>query len=119
MARRLTVPAVDRRPGGLQLLDRLFGTRIQRVLHHRLLGAGRAPEGRLQRRIGTQPSIDLDQALRTGQQGDEGVVELVRGGVAHRLLRDVDLLADGAKPIEVLQMHAQGGEAGVRGAVLN
>jgi hypothetical protein len=64
-------------------------------------------------------STDLDQAVGAGQQGHEGVVELVGGAGAHGFLGDVHLLADGAKQVEALQMHAQGGEAGVRAAVLN
>src|SRR5262249_37938635 len=119
MAIALSVLAVDRRPGGLQLPNGLLSTGIQRILHHRLLGARAASEGRLQRRIGTHPPSNLDQALGTGQQGDEGVVELVDRRVAHGLLRDVHVVADGAKPVEVLQMRAQSGQTSVRAAVLN
>jgi hypothetical protein len=57
MAIALTVSAKDRLPRRFQLLDRLLGARIQRVLHHRLLGTGGAPGGRLQRGVRAQPPL--------------------------------------------------------------
>jgi hypothetical protein len=119
MAIRLTLSPEDRVPSGFQLLDGLLGTRIQRVLHHRWLGTGGAPKRRLQRRIGTPPPVDLDQAVGAGQQGDEGVIERVGGAGADGFLGDVDLLADGAKQVEMLPMHAEGRQTGVCSAVLH
>jgi hypothetical protein len=82
-----------------------------------LLGAGPPPKGGLQRRVRAQPPIDLDEAVGPGEQSNERIVEFVDRRVAHGLLRDVDLLADGAKLVEVPQMHPQRRKASVRGAV--
>jgi hypothetical protein len=115
----LAVPTVNRLHGGFHLCDGLFGTGIERVLDHRLLGASAAPTGGLQRGIGTDTPIDRDEALRASQQGDDRRIALVGGRVADRLLGDLHLLADGAKQIKLLQMHAEGGATGVGGAALH
>jgi hypothetical protein len=96
-----------------------LGAGVEDVLLNGLLSAGVAPEGGLQSRVWPDTPIDLHQALDPGEQGDEGIVELVDGRIAHRLLRDVDLLADGAKQIRVVQVHTQGGEACVGSAALH
>jgi len=119
MAIALAVLPVDGIPGRCELVDGRLGAGVEGVLHNGLLRAGVAPEGGLQSRVWPDTPIDLHQALDPGEQGDEGIVELVDGRIAHRLLRDVDLLADGAKQIQVVQVHTQGGEACVGRAALH
>src|SRR5207249_9072841 len=50
----LTVLAVDQVQRLFHLLYILGGTRIQRILHHRLFGTATAPKGTLQSNIGSQ-----------------------------------------------------------------
>ena len=75
----LTIDAIERL---LHLLHVLRRPTIQRLLHHRLLGTPRSPKGRLQAGIGTQAHVDLNQAMRSSQQGDKAIGELLHQGLA-------------------------------------
>ncbi len=50
-----------------------------------------------------------------GQNGDQGIIQLVGGGMAHGILRDVDLVADWSEEVEALEFDAEGGQAGAGG----
>jgi hypothetical protein len=67
MAKTLTVAPRDVIDRLLHLRHRRGGASIQGLLHHRLLRTGRAPKGRLQARISSQPTIDFSQAMGPGQ----------------------------------------------------
>lgn len=63
MLRALTLLTIDRVQRLFHLLHILRRTRIQRILHYRLLRTTAAPEGTLQGGIGSQARIDLDQTM--------------------------------------------------------
>ncbi len=66
--------AIDRIHSLFHLLDILGCTGIQRVLHHRLLGAATAPEGSLQSHISSQARIDLDHAMGACQPTYQSII---------------------------------------------
>jgi len=61
---------------GLHLLQRLWRTLIERLLEYRLLRASRLAERRLERSVGTQALVDLNDAAYVPQasNGDENIV---------------------------------------------
>ena len=103
----------------LRLRDVLRRAGVEGALHDRLLGAGGAAEGALKRRVGAQAGVDLGEAVRTGEDGDEGVIELLDGCVPDGLLLDLDRLLDGGEELERLELEAEGSERGVGREVLN
>ena len=56
--------------------------------------------------------------MRPGEDGDEGVVELLDGLVADSFLLDEDMFLDRVKELERANLDAEGGERGVRRVVL-
>jgi hypothetical protein len=58
--------------------------------------------------IGAQPGGDLIQAMSASEDGDEGVVELLRGGVLDGLLRDADRLACRLEEVELSESQSDG-----------
>ena len=74
----LTVLAIDLVQRLLQLTDIVRRAGVQRLLHHRLLGTGCAAKGSLERRIAAQAGVDLHQPMRTRQDGNPGIVQLIQ-----------------------------------------
>jgi hypothetical protein len=107
-----TVLAIDLIEGLFHLGHIRRRTGIQRLLHHRLLGAGRPTKGALQRRIGPQKTIDFHQAMRTRQHADEAIVEFVARCIFHRLLRDPHPCSNGVKQLHLLHFQSNGRQAG-------
>ena len=66
-------------------------------LHHRLFGASRASEGPLQTWVSSQAGIDFHQPVGSGQQADEGVIELVSRRMLDGFLPNLYLGTDRAK----------------------
>src|SRR5258708_37272013 len=85
----LTVLAINAVYGLFHLLHILGRTRIQRVLHHRLLGTAAAPESSLQAHIGSQARINLDESMGPRQHADQGVREFVAWPILDGLLSNL------------------------------
>src|SRR5215210_336519 len=118
MAVGFTVAAEDEIDCLLHLGDVACGAGVQGLLHHRLFSATLTPEGALQRLITAQARVDLAEAVRAGEDGDEGVVELLDGGMTNGLLLDEDVFLDRVKELERANLDADGSERGVRRVVL-
>jgi hypothetical protein len=76
--------AEDGVDGLLHLADVALAAGAQGLLDDRLLGAGPAPERALQRRVRTQPGVDLDEPFGAREDGDEGILQLLQRRVADR-----------------------------------
>ncbi len=100
MAHRLTMLPKDLRYCPLHLRHVLFRAGIERLLHDRLLGATCSPEGTLQRLIRSDAGVDLAESVSAGEDGDEGVLQLLYRLMPHRLLQDADFLRDGVEELE-------------------
>ena len=107
-----TVLLVDQIQRVLHLPDILIRTRIQRLLHHRLLRTRLASKGVLQGRISSQARIDFYHPLGSGQQADKGVIELVHWCMFDGLLPNLQIGVDRAKQVELIQLHSYGCQAG-------
>src|SRR5829696_4227497 len=57
--------------------------------------------------------------MRAGEDGDEGVVELLDRRMTDRLLLDEDVFLNGIKELERANLDADGTERGVRRVVLS
>lgn len=90
--RHLAVPLQERGHHLLHLRHRLGGGRIQRLLGHRLFAAALAACGLLQGWVGSQERIELHQALRATQQGQQNIEQFVLRAILDRLLLDVNPL---------------------------
>jgi len=114
----LALLAIDRGQRLLHLGHVLGASMIKRLLHHRLFGTVRAAKGALQRPVGAQSRIDLDDAVRTGQDGDESVIQFVSRRVFHGFLRDLHSLTHWAKQIQVVKFGTNRGQTGTGRTVL-
>src|SRR5712692_7047273 len=101
------VLAIDVVHGLLHLGHIGWRTAIERLLHHRLLRAMLSPKGARPRAVRSQARIDFDHAMRSCQQSNEAIIELVAGGVFHRLLGNVDQAVNGFKHVQLLQLDSQ------------
>jgi hypothetical protein len=90
----------------LHLPDILIRTRIQCLLHHRLLRTPLASKGVLQGRIGSQARIDFYHPVGSSQQADKGIIELVRWCMFDGLLPNLYLGTDRTKQIKLTQLHS-------------
>jgi hypothetical protein len=115
----LAVLANDRRQGVRHLGDVLSGGVIEGFLNHGLFGTASASKRALQCRIGAQTRIDLNDAVGTGEDGDESIVEFVGRRILHGFLRNLDGLANRLKQIQGLKVDTDGGQAGTGRAVLS
>src|SRR5215213_6193525 len=117
MSIRMCVPPEDEVHGLLHLEDVDFGAGVEGLLDDRLVGASRTPEGALERLVAAQAGVDLAEAVGAGEDGDEGVLELLDGLMPDGLLLDMEVLTDGVEELESVDPDADGGECGVRGVV--
>jgi hypothetical protein len=62
----------------------------------------------LESQVGSQARLDFHQPMSSGQQADQGIIELLGWRMLHRLLLDLHLSADRAKQVELLHFHADG-----------
>jgi hypothetical protein len=70
----LAVPSNDDGQHLMELDHILRSASIQRILHHRLLGAAGSSKGALQAYIGLQPFVDFHQSLCPSRQADKGCI---------------------------------------------
>ena len=117
MPEALTALTVNLSDGCLHLQNVLLGAGVQCFLDHRLFGAGIATEGVLQARVASQPLVDLDESLGSGQQADESIVEFLSRGVLDGLLADADLLCNRFEEVDLLHLEPHGGQSGARRVV--
>jgi hypothetical protein len=110
--------AIDRRERLLHLSHVLAGCAVKRLVYDRLFGAAGASKRALQRLLGTQARVDLDDAVGTGQNADEGIIQFVSRRIFHGFLRNLYCLANWGEQIQVLDLDTNGGQAGRRRAVL-
>src|SRR6266567_4771222 len=113
-----TVLPIDHIQCVLHLPDILLRTRIQCLLHHRLLRTRLASKGMLQGRISSQARIDFYHPVGSGQQADKGVIELVHWRMFDGLLPNLDLGTDRTKQIKLTQLHSQGCQTRSRAKML-
>jgi hypothetical protein len=113
-----TVLPVDPIQRMLHLPDMLLRTRIQRLLHHRLLRTRLASKGVLQGRIGSQACIDFYQPVGSSQQADKGIRELVHWRMFDGLLPNLDLGTDRTKQLKLTQLHSYGCQTRSRAKML-
>jgi hypothetical protein len=92
----------------MQLLHIFGRTGRKGLLHHRLLGADRSTKGVLQPWISSQPGIDFDQPVCSGQQADKRIHQLVDGRMLDGFLLDLHPGANRTKEIELTQLHSYG-----------
>jgi len=90
------------------------GASIERRLDDRLVGAGPAAEGALEGRIRAESSVDLGEAVRAGEDRDQGVFKLLQGRVLDRLLMDAKLFPDRREQVERAELDPDGGQASAR-----
>ena len=90
---------------------------VQGILDDGLFRTGWAPEGGLQSWITAQARINFGEALGPGQDRNPGIVEFLDGRVTPRLLLDLDLLANGAKQVELLHLEAERDQGRLRGTL--
>ena len=81
------------------------------LLDHRLFGTRTSAKGLRPRRIASQTGSDFDQPMGSGQQADEGVIELVNWRMLDAFLPDLHRGADRAKQIELTHCHSNGCQA--------
>jgi hypothetical protein len=110
----LAVLSVNHIKGVLHLVDILRCTGIQRLLDDRLFRTCASAKGEAQAWISSQAAIDFYQPMGSGQQADQGVVQLVSWCMLHRLLSDLHLGADRAKQIELTRLHSYGSQRSSR-----
>src|SRR5258706_7734450 len=113
-----TVLSVDHTQRLLHLPDILIRTRIQRLLHHRLLCRRLASKGVLQGRIRAQARVDFHHPVGSGQQADKGVIELIHWRMFDSLLLNLYFGTDWAKQIELIQLHSYGCQTRSRAKML-
>jgi hypothetical protein len=101
---------VDRLP---HLFNVCVGAGVEGILHDRLLRAPGDAERLTQGRVGTQFGVDLDHAMRSGQEQYKGISQFVKGRVFDSLLCDPHLLLYGSEQIHVMQVMADSRQTGV------
>ncbi len=111
------VLAVDVCERLLKLLYILIGAGIQGLLDDRLFSTAAAPKRLLQRAIAAQSRIDFDHPVRSGQDGNQAIVQLVGRCVFDALLRNHHLLTHGREQLALPQQRAERGQAGARRSV--
>jgi hypothetical protein len=88
------VPAEDNVYGSLHLPYVQFSAGAQRFLDVGLVGTGTTPERTLECFITPDARVDLRKTVRPGEDGDEGILQLLRGRMPQALLKDDHLLLD-------------------------
>jgi hypothetical protein len=111
----LAVLAIESGQRAGQLLDGDVSCGIQRRLDSRLVRAPISAKGFLQGRVRAQARIGFDQAVGTGQDGDEGIGQLVHRGVHDRLLLNLHLLTNGSQEVDLPQVQPKCRQRRVRG----
>jgi hypothetical protein len=106
VSKALTVLPIDLIHRLLHLGHAGSSTSIQRLLHHRLFRTGGASKGQLQARISSQTTVDFAQPVCSSQQTDKAIIQFFDGRLLDRLLGNVDPLANGAKDIQLVQLHS-------------
>ncbi len=113
-----TVLPIDHIQRVVHLPDILLRTRIQCLLHHRLLRTRLASKGMLQGRIRSQARIDFYHPMGSGHQADKSVIELVHWCMFDSFLPNVYPATDRTKQIKLAQLHSQGCQTRSRAKML-
>jgi hypothetical protein len=95
------------------LSDVLESRGIKCILDNRILGARGAAKSALQGLIAVQAGSQFIKPMSAGEDGDEGVVELLGRTEFKLLLRDLDLLIEQVDQLQFLQSKANGGQGSV------
>ncbi len=119
MMQALAVLSIDLIERLLQLCHIFCGASIQRFLHHRLFGTGRAPKGFLQAGVRSQTRIDFHHPVGSSQQADESIIELVSWRMLDSFLLDLHRSADRVKQLELTQFHSNGCQRSTTGKMLD
>ncbi len=107
MPKALAVGSVDLIQAVLHFADILDRAGIQGLLYHRLFGTRTSAKGLRPRWIASQTGIDCDQPVGSGQQADEGIIELVNWRMLDGFLPHLHRGADRAKETLVDSLSLQ------------
>jgi hypothetical protein len=71
-------------------------------------------KGALHGRVRPDPGVDLNEPVRPGQHGDEGVRQLLHRRMLDRLLPDADALRNCIEELQRADLQAESAERGAR-----
>src|SRR5690349_14858258 len=106
MMNALAVLSIDLIQRFLHLYNILYGASIQCLLYHRLLGTCTSAKGEAQRWIAAQTGIDFYHSMRSCQQTDKSIIELINWRILDGFLLDLHDVADRLKQLELTQLYS-------------